>query len=83
VKCPVLAIFGENDRFVPPEAHLAATEEAVRAGGNTRSVVIQLPGLNHMFQTATTEAAEKYRETIAPIALKTIGDWIEQQTIQQ
>ena len=83
VKCPVLAIFGENDLFVPPAAHLAATEEAVRAGGNTRSVVIQLPGLNHMFQTATTEAAEKYRETIAPIALQTIGDWIEQQTIQQ
>ncbi len=83
VKCPVLAIFGANDLFVPPEAHLAATEEAVRAGGNTRSLVIQLPGLNHMFQTVTANAADKYRETIAPIALKTIGDWIEQQTIQQ
>jgi pimeloyl-ACP methyl ester carboxylesterase len=83
VKCPVLAIFCENDLFVPPAAHLAATEAAVRAGGNARSAVIELPGLNHMFQTATTEANEKYRETIAPIALKTMADWIEQQAIQR
>lgn len=79
VECPVLAIIGSNDAFVPPR-HLAEIDKALRAGGNQDFLVKELPGLNHMFQTATTEANERYRETLAPIALKTIGDWITART---
>jgi uncharacterized protein len=38
-----------------------------------------LPGLNHLFQTATTGAPAEYgtiTETVAPVALDTIRDWI-------
>jgi hypothetical protein len=44
-------------------------------------VVRVLPGLNHLFQTATTGLPTEYGaidETLAPIALAAISDWITQ-----
>ncbi len=41
--------------------------------------VKELPNLNHLFQTAQTGALSEYaniEETISPVALKVIGDWI-------
>ena len=52
VKCPVLAINGEKDLQVPPEENLRAIEDALKAGGNKDYTVKELPGLNHLFQTA-------------------------------
>jgi pimeloyl-ACP methyl ester carboxylesterase len=82
VKAPVLAINGEKDLQVPAEENLAAIEAALAAGGNPDYTVKELPGLNHLFQTAATGAVEEYariEETIAPVALKTIGDWIAER----
>ncbi|HPK87562.1 MAG TPA: alpha/beta hydrolase, partial [Atribacterota bacterium] len=47
--------------------------------GNRDFMVKELPGLNHLFQTAQTGSPEEYaliEETIAPIALKLMSDWI-------
>ena len=82
VKCPVLAINGEKDLQVPPKENLSAIEEALVAGGNKHFIVKELPGLNHLFQTAQTGVPSEYakiEETISPIALKIIGDWISEQ----
>ena len=82
VKCPVLAINGEKDLQVPPKENLSAIEEALVAGGNKNFIVKELPGLNHLFQTAQTGVPSEYakiEETISPIALKIIGDWISEQ----
>ncbi|HOR42487.1 MAG TPA: alpha/beta hydrolase [Atribacterota bacterium] len=79
VKCPVLAINGEKDLQVPPVENLKAIEEALLRGGNRDFMVKELPGLNHLFQTAQTGSPEEYaliEETIAPIALKLMSDWI-------
>ena len=79
VKCPVLAINGEKDLQVPPVENLKAIEEALLNGGNRDFMVRELPGLNHLFQTAQTGSPEEYaliEETIAPIALKLMSDWI-------
>jgi uncharacterized protein len=41
--------------------------------------VMRLPKLNHLFQTSETGSLSEYvkiEETFAPVALKTIGDWI-------
>lgn len=79
VKCPVLAINGEKDLQVPPVENLKAIEEALLNGGNRDFMVKELPGLNHLFQTAQTGSPEEYaliEETIAPIALKLMSDWI-------
>jgi pimeloyl-ACP methyl ester carboxylesterase len=82
VKCPVLAINGEKDLQVPPKENLQAIEQALKAGGHKDFVVKELPSLNHLFQLAQTGAPSEYssiEETISPLALKTISDWIQQQ----
>jgi len=83
VRCPVLALVGENDLQVPPGENLAEIAAALKAGGNTRVMAKELPGLNHLFQTSKTGVPSEYaqiEETIAPSALTLIGDWILEQT---
>jgi fermentation-respiration switch protein FrsA (DUF1100 family) len=82
VTCPVLALDGSKDLQVPPEQNLAAIAAALKAGGNPHVTTIEFPNLNHLFQTATTGSPTEYatiEETIAPIALTTIADWILKQ----
>jgi len=79
VECPVLAINGEKDLQVPPKEDIEEIEKALKNGGNENYKTEILPGLNHLFQTAETGSPIEYNkieETISPIALKTIGDWI-------
>ena len=86
VKCPVLAINGEKDLQVPPKENLSVIKEALVAGGNKNFIVKELPGFNHLFQTAQTGVPLEYakiEETISPIALKIIGDWILEHTIDK
>jgi pimeloyl-ACP methyl ester carboxylesterase len=80
VKCPVLAINGELDMQVPAGQNLPAIEQALREGKNPDITVKELPGLNHLFQTARTGAVTEYariEETMSPVALETIAGWIE------
>jgi hypothetical protein len=81
VKCPVLAINGSKDLQVPSSVNLPAIENALKKGGNTKSTVKELPGLNHLFQECTTGLPKEYSEieqTISPLALQTMGDWIKE-----
>lgn len=77
VRQPILVLNGERDQQVPPGLDLPAIRTAV--SGNPAAVVRELPGLNHLFQTAATGAGTEYfqiEETFAPGALAVIGDWI-------
>jgi pimeloyl-ACP methyl ester carboxylesterase len=79
VKCPVLALNGENDLQVPVTENLREIEATLKAAGNKDVTVMRLPKLNHLFQTSETGLPGEYvkiEETIAPAALKTIGDWV-------
>lgn len=83
VKCPILAINGSKDVQVAPKANLDAIKRIAEKSGNKKVTTIELEGLNHLFQTSTTGAPTEYgeiEETFAPAALKTVGDWIVQQT---
>jgi len=83
VKCPVLAINGEKDLQVPPKENLSAIKSALEKVGNKNFEVKMLPGLNHLFQTSTTGKISEYgkiEETISPVALQTILDWIKKET---
>lgn len=83
VKCSVLAINGENDLQVPPKENLSAIESALKKGGNKNFEVKELAGLNHLFQTSATGAISEYgkiQETISPIALETMLNWIKKIT---
>jgi hypothetical protein len=82
VKCPVLAINGERDLQVPAEQNLAAIKNALQSSGNTRVTTMQLPGLNHLFQTAKTGLPSEYgeiQETVSPVALDAVASWILKQ----
>jgi fermentation-respiration switch protein FrsA (DUF1100 family) len=83
VKCPVLAMCGQLDLQVPPKENLSAIEEALKAGGNSSYTIKELPGLNHLFQKAQTGAISEYariEETMSPMVLETISQWILSQT---
>ena len=83
VKQPVLAINGSLDLQVNAKQNLPAIDKALRAGGNKDVTVDELPGLNHLFQTAATGAPVEYsaiEETMSPVALQKISDWIVAHT---
>ncbi len=78
VRCPVLALNGDTDLLVWSKENLPEVEKALKAGGNRDCTIKELPGLNHMLQTSRTGRPMDYvmiDETIAPSALKLIGDW--------
>ena len=79
LKCPVLALNGEKDLQVPPEFNLTAIEKALTEGGNKNFKTMELENLNHLFQTCETGAIAEYaqiEETISPIVLEILRDWI-------
>ncbi len=79
VRCPVLALDGSLDLQVPPAENLEAIGAALKAGGDADVTTTELPGLNHLFQTAKTGSPSEYgkiEETLAPVVLTTVGDWI-------
>ena len=83
VRCPVLAVNGEKDLQVSAKENLAEIAKALTAGGNANVKTVELPGLNHLFQPCKIGSPSEYgsiETTIAPEALKTIGDWIVLQT---
>lgn len=81
VNVPVLAIVGEKDLQVPPKENLEMIENALKDGGNKNFRLMELPGLNHLFQSAETGSPNEYakiEETISPDALSIISDWIKE-----
>jgi hypothetical protein len=83
VKCPVLAINGEKDLQVPPKENLEAIKKALAKGGNKKVTAIELPGLNHLFQECKIGTPAEYatiEQTISPIALNELLNWIQMQT---
>ena len=82
ITCPVLALFGEKDMQVPPEGNAEAVKNALMKSGNKNYEVRIIPGENHYFQTAQTGSPEEYRlieETISPLVLDLIYNWIHKQ----
>jgi dienelactone hydrolase len=77
---PVLALGGTRDLQVPPDENFAAIAKALAADGLSSSLTMRkFEGLNHLFQHAKTGLPAEYGtidETIAPEALKAIGDWM-------
>jgi len=79
VRVPVLALNGALDLQVPAEANLAEVSAALRRGGNADVTTRMLPGLNHLFQTATTGSPTEYAritETMSPVALEAVSSWL-------
>ena len=84
VKCRVLALNGERDLQVSPKENLTAIRKALEAGGNKNFRIVELPGLNHLFQECQTGVPSEYgsiEQTFSPKALETIAKWIKENKI--
>ncbi len=79
VTCAVLALNGAKDTQVVAGQNLPAIRKALEASGNQRFETLEMPGLNHLFQTAKTGAVTEYaqiEETMAPAVLAKVAGWI-------
>jgi pimeloyl-ACP methyl ester carboxylesterase len=86
LRIPVLAVNGERDLQAPPKENLSAIAEALKAGGNKNYKTVELPQLNHHLQTSQTGAPDEYgqiEETISPLALELVADWILKRTVKR
>ncbi|AQX83665.1 alpha/beta fold hydrolase [Elizabethkingia bruuniana] len=80
VKIPVLALNGGLDLQITPEENLKAIKNALTKAGNKDFEVLEIPGLNHLFQTAKTGSPKEYEEieeTFSPKALEIMKNWIQ------
>jgi hypothetical protein len=83
LKMPVLALIGSKDVQAPPQQNLPAIAAALKAGGNMDFTVMELPGLNHLFQKCVQCTVAEYanlQESFSPEALAVIGDWVSRHT---
>ena len=80
VEQPVLVLNGELDTQVLADQNVPAIEAALKHNDDVEVRV--LPGLNHLFQPATTGAFSEYAEievTFDPGALEIISGWIRRR----
>lgn len=80
LRLPVLALGGSLDTQVPAAENLGAIRQALAA--NDQATVVELAGLNHMFQHArsgTIGEIADIEETFAPDVMAMIADWIAGQ----
>jgi dienelactone hydrolase len=84
IHVPLLALNGALDRQVLPRENLAGIRAATAA--NRDVTIRELPGLNHLFQTARTGAAGEYadiEETFAPAAVELVTNWIRARFVRR
>lgn len=82
VSCPILAINGNKDIQVPSKENLEIIKNIFKKSKNTNVVIKELKNLNHLFQECETGVISEYatiEQTISPIALEEISNWILKQ----
>ncbi|NME70191.1 alpha/beta hydrolase family protein [Flammeovirga aprica] len=85
VKCPVLALNGSKDVQVVASQNLPAIESALQKAGNKHFKIVELEGLNHLFQKCETGLPNEYgqiEQTLSPFLLDEIKKWIVFNTEQ-
>lgn len=79
VSCPKLSLNGSLDTQVKAKINQNGLRKAFANGKNKDFDIIELEGLNHLFQNAKTGKMDEYseiEETFASDALEIISDWI-------
>jgi uncharacterized protein len=80
--CPTLVINGEKDSNVLSAIHLPAIHRQLESGLCRDYEVVEVSNMNHMLQTCKTGSVKEYkriRETVVPIVLEKIEQWIQMQ----
>ena len=77
-RCPILAVWGEQDLQIVPEVNRPKIEEAV-ARGSAKSIRLeQVRGLNHWLQPAPNDSTREWEENtpISDDLLRVLESWI-------
>ena len=80
VKVPILALNGDKDVQVYSKDNLAGVEKAMKKAKNSNYKILELKGLNHLFQKCIFGSPNFYgrnEETFNEDAMKTISEWIK------
>jgi uncharacterized protein len=83
LKCPVLALSGDRDVQVDSQDNVPLLRAAYEKSGNKDFTVVEIEGVNHLFQKAQSGSPALYgaiEETIAPEVLTAVGNWLAKQT---
>ncbi len=83
IKCPVLALNGDRDLQVDASENVPLLRKAYEASGNSDFTVVEIEGVNHLFQKAQSGSPALYgaiEETLAPEVLTSIGNWVAAHT---
>lgn len=83
LSCSVLALNGEKDLQVTPELNIPAIENALAKAPTSDFEVLEMPGLNHLFQLCQTGLVTEYgdiEETVNPDVLAKMTSWITERT---
>jgi len=79
---PVLSLNGNKDTQVTAKINQNGIRNALIKGKNKNYKVLELENLNHLFQECKTGDIKEYHkieQTISPIALKEISNWLLKQ----
>jgi pimeloyl-ACP methyl ester carboxylesterase len=83
VTCPILALGGSKDMAVPAKENHEALRQIMAKLGRSNYEIVEFPNMNHFFQTTTNGMfyyVPQIEETMSPVAMKTMGDWILKTT---
>lgn len=86
VKIPVLVLNGDLDLVVSSKQNLPVIAKALEESGNKDCTIMELPKLNHVFQTCQTGSYSEcplIEETISPSALNLMSEWILKRTLKK
>lgn len=78
ITCPVMALNGDKDVQVISSTNIPALQTILKP--DSRNVIKECPGLNHLFQPCTTGLPTEYRNietTISETVLEDIATWIK------
>jgi uncharacterized protein len=85
LKCSVLALSGDRDLQVDSAENVPLLRKAFETSGNKDFTVVEIEGVNHLFQTAQSGSPALYgaiEETIAPEVLTAVGNWVAKHAAQ-
>jgi pimeloyl-ACP methyl ester carboxylesterase len=85
LNCKVLALNGSKDVQVIATSNLAGIKSSLQKSGSPKYDIVEIPGLNHLFQTCIRCSPSEYNdleESFSPKALEIMGNWL-QKNVQQ
>lgn len=85
LNCKVLAMNGSRDIQVISKSNLAGIRASLQKSKSPGYEVMEMPGMNHLFQTCSKCTVAEYgelEETFSPAALEAIGNWLKKRVLE-